>query len=82
MSGPISGSHKTTEREICQNKRHKDKAVAAREAANRINPDNSLTDQVRAVEEGVAAASRNSRIVPINLDRNRKIDQAADKPSA
>ena len=58
--------------------------MAAREAANRINPGNNLTDQARvaAVEvEAVAAVSRSSRVAPINPDRSLRSDRAAaNKP--
>jgi len=59
--------------------------VAAREAANRINPGNSLTDQARvAAVEGeavaVVAVSRSSRVARINPDRSLRIDRAANRP--
>ena len=57
--------------------------MAAREAANRINPGNSLTDQARvaaAEVEAVAAVSRSSRVVRINPDRSLRIDRAANRP--
>ena len=55
--------------------------MAAREAANRINPGNSLTDQARGVEvEAVAAVSRSSRVARINPDRSLRIDRAANNP--
>ena len=54
--------------------------MAAREAANRINPDNSLTDQAREAELAVEAVSRSSRVARINPDRSLRIDPAANKP--
>ena len=55
--------------------------MAAREAANRINPGNSLTDQAREVAvEAVAAVSRSSRVARINPDRSLRIDRAANNP--
>ena len=57
--------------------------MAAREAANRINPGNNLTDQARvaAVEvEAVAAVSRSNRVARINRDRSLRIDPAANRP--
>ena len=57
--------------------------MAAREAANRINPDNSLTDQAREVEAvaAVSRSSRSSRVARINPDRSLRIDPAAaNKP--
>jgi len=57
--------------------------VAAREAANRINPGNSPTDQARVVEvevEAAEAVSRSSRVARINPDRSLRIDPAANKP--
>ena len=60
--------------------------MAAREAANRINRGNNLTDQARvAAVEAVAAAavsrkSRSSRVARINPDRSPRIDRAVNKP--
>ena len=57
--------------------------MAAREAANRINRDNNLTDQARvaAVEvEAVAAVSRSNRVARINRDRSLRIVPAANRP--
>jgi len=57
--------------------------VAAREAANRINRGNSLTDQARvaAVEvEAVAVVSRSNRVARINRDRSLRIVPAANRP--
>ena len=56
--------------------------MAAREAANRINPDNSLTDQAREVEAvaAVSRSSRSSRVARINPDRSLRIDRAANNP--
>ena len=57
--------------------------MAAREAANRINRGNSLTDQARvaAVEvEAAAAVSPSHRVARINRDRSLRIDPAANRP--
>ena len=57
--------------------------MAAREAANRINPGNNLTDQARvaAVEvEAVAVVSRSNRVARINRDRSLRIVPAANRP--
>ena len=54
--------------------------MAAREAANRINPGSSLTDQAREAELAVEAVSRSSRVARINPDRSLRIDPAANKP--
>ena len=52
--------------------------MAAREAANRINRDNSLTGQAKAA---VGAVSRNNRVARINPDRTLRSDEAAvNKP--
>jgi len=56
--------------------------VAAREAANRINPDNSLTDQAREVVAAVSRSSRSSRVARINRDRSLRIDPAANRLSS
>ena len=56
--------------------------MAAREAANRINRGNSLTDQARvaAVEVEAVAVSRSHRVARINRDRSLRIDPAANRP--
>ena len=54
--------------------------MAAREAANRINPGNSLTDQAREVVAAVSRSSRSSRVARINPDRSLRIDRAANNP--
>jgi len=53
--------------------------VAAREAASRINPGNSLTDQARVAAAEVEEVSRNSRVGRINPDRSLRIARAVDK---
>ena len=55
--------------------------MAAREAANRINPGNSLTDQARVAVAAVSRSSHSSRVARINPDRSLRIDPAAaNKP--
>ena len=57
--------------------------MATREAASRINPGNSLTDQAKVVAVEAAAeveeVSRNSRAGRINPDRSLRIARAVDK---
>ena len=53
--------------------------MAAREAASRINPGNSLTDQARVAAAEVEEVSRNSRVGRINPDRSLRIARAVDK---
>ena len=55
--------------------------MAAREAANRINPGNNLTDQARvAAVEVEAAVGRSNRVARINRDRSLRIVPAANRP--